>query len=303
MIYECNICNYTTNRKSNYDNHCNSKRHEKMCINEQLKQEKTTLNEAKRSLNHDFFCDFCNLSFKKNYLLSRHLRICTPKRFKSESDKLQTQIESLIDKNRALETEVKFLRNVVTSAGSLMHESMSAINFLSKSYKNTPLLENLDSTAKIKSIVELNDNSSDDFIERLSYEYRQKTLPKFLGKFFIDNYKKKNPEEQSIWNSDATRLTYIIRVMVNDEHNWDIDKKGKKVKTRIIDPVLKYLKDTINEFIENINSSYVNSLKGSDKTRFIDKLEGSSKIIKEIDEGNLANDILKFITPYFYIKK
>jgi hypothetical protein len=69
------------------------------------------------------------------------------------------------------------------------------------------------------------------------YDKEKKLIP-YLGDIIIKYYKKENPKDQSIWNSDTTRLNYLIRELIDTELTWTCDKAGLKVNEFIIIPLL-----------------------------------------------------------------
>ena len=73
VIYNCFLCNFTTNIKTNYNTHLNTKKHnnnEKILQaskNEKSTKEHNSLKKvAQKStkLSQNVNCDFCNLKFK-----------------------------------------------------------------------------------------------------------------------------------------------------------------------------------------------------------------------------------------------
>ena len=83
VIYNCFLCNFTTNIKTNYNTHLNTKKHNN---NEQIhqasKKEKSTKehNSPKKvaqkstKLSQNVNCDFCNLKFKTKANMRRHIK-------------------------------------------------------------------------------------------------------------------------------------------------------------------------------------------------------------------------------------
>ena len=108
--------------------------------------------------------------------------------------------------------------------------------------------------------------------------------------------------KQSIWVSDITRLTYIIKETSQSTiSQWYYDYKGHKTKIYIIDPLLQYIKNYCLKYIEKNKLFYDNFDKIADqclinyeKNKII-----LGVIITEIDNENLANDIIRYIAPYF----
>src|SRR5690606_18490816 len=94
----------------------------------------------------------------------------------------------------------------------------------------------------------------------------------------VVEYKKENPNDQSIWNSDISRSAYIIRECINKESEWSTDKGGHKTSTYVIKPILDYLKTHIKEYITEVNKE----LQNGDSTLLNDMLTAQC-IINDID--------------------
>ena len=65
--YECKKCNYTSNRKANYDRHLNSKKH----IKNPAKNARThnSKKPLKTCTNKRFFCKYCFSFFAKDNII------------------------------------------------------------------------------------------------------------------------------------------------------------------------------------------------------------------------------------------
>lgn len=68
VIYNCDICNYTTIRKNQYQRHLNTKKHHKNAI---LSGNECSINEGKKKAL--LRCPFCNNTFSTNTLFAQHL--------------------------------------------------------------------------------------------------------------------------------------------------------------------------------------------------------------------------------------
>ena len=67
VIYNCDICNYTTIRKNQYQRHLNTKKHNRNMI---LSGEECSLNDGQKVL---LKCPFCNDTFNTNTMFAQHL--------------------------------------------------------------------------------------------------------------------------------------------------------------------------------------------------------------------------------------
>jgi hypothetical protein len=80
--------------------------------------------------------------------------------------------------------------------------------------------------------------------------------PNNIDKYFVDIilklYKPTDPKEQSIWNTDARRNNYLIKVSKDGESIWIVDKKGVKLVKIAIFPLIRYyysLMDKHNDYL------------------------------------------------------
>ncbi len=131
-------------------------------------------------------------------------------------------------------------------------------------------------------------------------KHNHKKLNKFIGNYIITAYKKENPEKQSLWNTDSSRLTFVIKELItNKSSKWKVDKKGVKTKKYLINPTLEYIK----KMLENENISLIKKMEDTYRNNLeeiIEKVRIIADINKNIKDGILSNEILKFISPHFY---
>lgn len=289
-----------------------------------------------------FECNFCGQQFTRNSTLTKHKRICVEAKLQEKDKDLKTkeletnkqhEIELLKQKVEYLEKNNQELKAFIKSGKFGPTYNISIKKYIQQNYSDAPPLERLETTEYAKLTYEpdinnntiqkiqiqdnvsnnsnnFNDNDSDDEDKNdnlmliLIYNYNNNTLHKFLGDFIVKNYKKEDPAQQSIWNSDVSRLTYIIKELLsnNIESRWSADYKGTKTKNYIITPLLKYIRRCIDEFwIKSVNMFKeldIRSLENLQKN-----LVTLQKIKKDIDDNILTNNIVKLIAPEFYMNK
>ena len=143
----------------------------------------------------------------------------------------------------------------------------------------------------------------DEFVSIISYNHTQCCLHQYLGDFIVKYYKKDDPKQQSVWSSDVSRLTYIIKELLDNKQSiWNHDYKGVKTKSYIINPLLQYIRKILNDYwvanidnFKNLDVDYLNKL--------FTIFKSIHEIKKEIDSGKLADAIIKYIAPKFYMNK
>ena len=112
-----------------------------------------------------------------------------------------------------------------------------------------------------------------------------------MGDFIIKVYKKEKPSEQSIWNTDSSRLTYIIKDLINKKSSkWKIDKKGIKTKKFLIKPLLKHIKIILDDN-QKILLRMVEKSKGLDIQSILDKVKSIIDIKSSIEDNVLCDDM------------
>ena len=328
-IYKCNICNYTAKTKSNLNKHFKTKNHKLKELKEVLNNSSKskikidTSSTPKRHLSntHENInkykknqCVYCNSIFSRGNSLTRHLKTCSVKKKLDEENELKDQlklkdkemenykllkekeINNYKQKEEHYKKEIEYYRKLLENAGNiLLQKSISTINFVSNSYNTAPKIEILEGN-KIK----LLENNHNKLIELIMYNHNHKKLNKFIGNYIIKAYKKEDPEKQSLWNTDSSRLTFVIKELITNKlSKWKVDKKGVKTKKYLINPTLEYIK----KMLENENISLIKKMEDTDRNNLeeiIEKVRIIADINKNIKDGILSNEILKFISPHFY---
>ena len=146
--------------------------------------------------------------------------------------------------------------------------------------------------------------AKDKFVEKLIYKQKKKILDEYLGKIIVKHYKKKDLEQQSIFNSDTSRLTYIIRELFDNKTiDWKIDKKGVRTINCIIKPFLKHIDGLIVDYIQARTTFNPVTVKADDLIDKFDNLEHGNAILTAIRTNVLVEEVLKKIAPYFYFIK
>ena len=378
MKYTCESCIYETDRKSNYDKHNNSKKHQiiassytnrkvskepniiktsktinlhqnptklvevgsnshqiptklveiassdkNLIINDDDSNDSTRSNDTNITKNNENICNFCQISFTRKDALVRHLaHRCQKKKYSDDIEKEQLKKENemlkkevILKENEMLKKEVEYLKAVnedttiiakatahaSKNTAQAARESMSALNYIITKFKDAPAVTPIDDNKLLTYFDNIeNDN---ELIEEFIYNKRHKILDRYIGDVLIKIYKKDNPAEQSIWNSDTQRLNYIIRKLIDTDPSWVIDKKGIVLDKSIIKPPLKNIKNIINKYIINNSTPEKTQfyVENDSYNRVAKQLEILTSIVIEIDDGSLGDNIIKYIAPHFYL--
>ena len=146
--------------------------------------------------------------------------------------------------------------------------------------------------------------SKDQFMDIIINKFDKDLLERYLGDIIIKCYKKDDPKKQSLWSSDTSRLTYVVRELMNNKKiDWAVDKKGIKTKTYIINPLLDYIDDLMREYIDTYSITDINKI----DMRFYEikllKMNKLTEIICAINNGKLAEGIIGYVAPEFFLNK
>lgn len=181
----------------------------------------------------------------------------------------------------------------------------SARNYAQHFFPDAPCLAALPDYDESMEDYKMIMNEDYDLIDVILHYHEQGVLHKYLGDFIISHYKKEDPTTQSIWNSDSSRFTYVIKELIaNDKSHWSCDKNGLKTIKCIINPMLDYLKKLLANYEENLKRKVkkINEDSDSDEliniNQYLKPLEGLKKYIDE----KIADEIVRYIAPNFYME-
>lgn len=338
MKYYCEVCDFDTDRLFCLNQHKNTKKH-KIKVNESKRKMK--IHPRKSIIIEDeseYVCIFCEKSYSTASNLKKHQTICKEKgrmeqQHQMEIDKLNEKIswleKSNLDNKSRYESELETLRNenaylktLINNAGSIIKTSVSAMSYVSDHYADAPALEPVKDYSKLTYDIdsETNEKSKgkrrkrkspmevrkdkDRFIDILAIKYEKNILDRYLGDIIIKYYKKKNPKEQSLWSSDTSRLTYVIReLFANKQIDWTIDKKGVKTKKYIVKPFLEHIESLMSEYIKVYSITNKDDIDMRDYEPKLIKMHKLSEIMANISNGTLAESIVGYVAPEFYLNK
>ena len=312
--YECGTCSYSTHYKSNFNKHMNSKAHAK----KSLVMNKNPTNESK-ILPSVFQCKECSTVYSSASNLTRHMKSCNKNN--DEFIKLKTKVNQLENalkikdiemENKEKDLQIKFQAEKIKDLTALINSgrinttyNISVQKYIQQTYPNAPHLVKLDNYAALKEKEEEDDEDDKFAFENaLIRNYNQNKLHHYLGNFIIQHYKKEDPKKQSIWNSDVSRLTYIVKeLLAGKESCWSQDPKGVKTKKYIIDPLLDYISKYCTLFMEAHQLDREDAKDMEIRDIFAEKSNILGNIICEVRNGSLAASILKYMASRFRINR
>lgn len=309
MLYKCTYCNYETDASSNYCRHKKTKKHEQKVNQQQheaLSKSNVNPNYPKDNLKKKYQCNNCKIEFSHRQSLTKHKKKCNNNENNNninndnnKIDRLEKIIEILIEKNDKLMEKIIdeqncdkiYLQKLLLTTESL---ASNALKFASKYLTDAPPLQRLSDYSNI--VKPKSDNYT--LIDIIFTYQTTPKIAKYFGDILLELYKKNDIKEQSLWSSDTSRMSYIVKDIIIKNTNitgWLKDNKGIRVKHIIINPLLEYVKNIINKYINEFNNDIIRF------TQEKNKLDILFQITIDINNENLSNEIIKYMSPYLYL--
>jgi hypothetical protein len=135
------------------------------------------------------------------------------------------------------------------------------------------------------------------FINTIYSQYTCSKLVEYIGNIIVSFYKSDNISKQSLWCSDLSRMTFLVRILPDGSqcNRWISDGQGEMVKTKVIKPLLNYIATCIDSY--NIKTLL------SNKTSEIEKCSILNDIVLSIRNNNLTKEVTKYIAPHFTLNQ
>ena len=278
MEHVCMPCNYSSHYKHHIDKHNKTHKHK---IN-MMKYKNTTKNQPIETQDDKHFqCMYCPALFLSQSGMFRHQNKCKNDEITLLKQQLQSQQEhfkkietdarikyleeAIKNKDQIIESTIKhkdqiigstiknkneiieILKTQSTTTNAIAAKTVSALTYLATKHKNAPPLLQVE-YEEAKKLLKC--DSDDSLIENILTEYREDRLDKFIGDIIVRHYKKEDPNQQSIWNSDATRLSFLIKDIIGEKSKWIKDNEGIKLRQLVIKPITALIEDLIKDWNE-----------------------------------------------------
>lgn len=307
--YICFQCKYCTEIKGTMKKHINSKKHRENIVNNQISDYDI--------MNEKYICVDCCTSFTREQSFKRHIdgRCNAIKHTKlldkdAELSDLRKEVKNMATEfiktnSKLTEQIVELAKKCIDSNSENCKSTLAIVKYVMEHFTNAPKLQSPDN---ILNRLDSNERSDKEII----YNYKNKSLHEYIGDFIVQEYRKKDPLDQSMWSSDTLRFTYII---MGEE--WVRDKNGETIIDKIISKIIDKIREINKAFM--IKCSYVNSTKNDIKSKHKIKLsddhylwnvkasqiaewiESSMDLDKKLDTNILCKQVLKYISPKFDI--
>jgi hypothetical protein len=315
MKYNCLPCKYSTGHKGHYDAHTKTQIHNDKVILAEIKLAKTTKIATDSSQliakPANFTCNYCGGIFSKMFGLTRHKKVCVDKnseieKIKIEAETAKKQVETITETTKKqvedLQKQIEYLKKqndvLISKSNNGPNVTLiktSSLNYVNNNYPNAPLLKAIDNFSFLH-------EDDEDFTDNVIYSQKKGKLDNFLSNIIYDNYKTTDPSEQQAWNTDPSRMTYLVRELIAKKPNWCIDKKGIITSEKMVKPLLKYVKQDIKKYLEDAKEK-MNELTGSETQLILKHMEIAASIVCDIDNSTLADNIIRKMAPKFYLNK
>ena len=312
VVHYCKVCEYLTKYKNDYTRHMNSKKHHNKVL-EVVNTDSETVNTHSqnsselletpeivphKSINDDtlneiktYKCKSCGNTFVRQNNLTRHYKICALGN--NEIVELKKQLKISLE-------QTKHYKHLFEEAGSVVKKSIGAVSYIMNNYKSAPALKTI-------TIDDFNENipKKDKVAEHILSAYKNKTLSKYIGNVIIKVYKKDNPKQQSIWNTDDNRLSYMLKEIIENKtksSNWIVDKKGTKTAKYIVKPLLDHIRALLEEYNLSINPADY-KYDASGMQLLLENSRALLKLANDIDTGITSTEVLKYISAHLRFNK
>jgi hypothetical protein len=228
--YCCDICDYTTDRKSNINNHYLSAKHIKSMNS----------NEIKHLLSTDHTCEICNKKYKDYSGLWRHKKKCFIKEEKDEKDEKDEKVDTnIIQNENTITTELVI--EIIKQNQELQKQNNELQKQMLEVIKNGTN-NNVNSNNKIFNLqFFLNETCKDamnimDFVDSIKIQLSdiesigQLGFVNGISKLIIKNLKALDENMRPVHCSDPKRDSLYVK----DANVWEKeDPENKKIKKAI----------------------------------------------------------------------
>ena len=294
-MYICNYCDYETSKKSNYDSHILTSKHQKILNGNILE---TFGNQIKTKTSFSkYSCEKCQKEFKNRSGLWKHKQKC----------QLHEEIYNNSEEKDKEPSDKELIMILIKENSELKNMMMEQQNMMMKVIENgTHNTTHTNSHNKAFNLnFFLNETCKDamnimDFVDSIKLQLSDLERVGELGyvdgisNIIVKNLKELDIEKRPVHCTDKKRETMYVK----DENKWEKDEENNKIRKAIkrvasknqrLIPKFKELHPDCNTYHSNYSDQYnkliVESCGGSGDN----DLEKEEKIIKNISKNVIVN--------------
>ena len=292
MVYNCERCVYTTNKKLDYEKHLLTLKH-------------------KKNTEKLYICINCNTEYNLRQSYHAHIKKCidTPNDYQMKLLLTQHELEKEQIKNQCEQEKVKILQDMVKKSNkttnkalTITDKTISAIKYANEHYNNAPLFIPIENY-NIMGYDLKDDEYKKKLVEDIIFYYKKKAIHTLFGKHIISEYKKDNLNEQSLHTTDTSRMNYIVRTIKNNNlAKWTHDKNGIYLCNNVIDKLIKYHIEILQWYYKILTEELALD-PGNIQPSIQNKIEIILNLFSDIESGQIKKDTNKYIAPFFNLDK
>jgi len=313
--YYCEICDYGTSKKSSYDNHNLSLKHQKSIKETEME---SSVNENMPKLcSSKYSCEKCPKEFKNRSGLWKHKQKCNNNNNNSDkiSDQKETEAKELIQ--YLLKENSEFKQLMIDQNKHMMEQNKNMLD------QNKNMLELAKNSGNHNSNVNINNTNSNnsfnlqfflnetckdamnimEFVDQLQVSVKDLEETGRLGysegisKIFINGLKQINISDRPIHCADSKREVVYIK----DKNQWNKEDGNKSLLTNAIKHVAHKNMRQIKEWTK-VNPEY-NDSSSKQNDRYLKIVSNSMNGLTEEEASKNYNKIIKNITKETVIEK
>jgi len=304
--YKCKICNYSTKNKYGYNNHSTNKEHlyreelNKYCMlcNKTFKTKQIYWQHRKKTHTEN---NINNINIKKNKIKSININNKLDDMNTNMTKNINNAKNEIKNEINDVKEEIKNSnKEVVTVVNKAITKASSLIKYLMENHKSVPPLKKIkkhECIDKLRIDYKCPENKNDYSLQiNMIKDYSKNLFIPNIAKTILSIVNNKDTEKQPIYNTDCSRYNYVIKITSN---NWDEDKSGIKFTDYVIRPLLKYIRDLNEEYIENILEKvdmYRQNYYENEKLVYLKN--DAYKFDLELTNDYLIKPILKELAPH-----
>ena len=274
VLYKCNNCNYSTNRKSNFLSHINRR---SPCVKENLDDASLEFSDSTLSKDGKIFkCDKCNKEFSTKWNLKRHLGSCNNiDNGTLKCEICQIEFTSVRSKNKHKRTvaciPIHLQNNINNNVNNITNHNTTTNN--NNNHNNTLNITN----NNIQNNIVVNAFGKENYDYLLDENHRLKKIIEnkdaFMQKMItLVHFDKEHPENHNIM---------MTNMQSKHVHVYDGQKFVKALKEQTFDKLITDKRDFIVSNVDDLGLTKECELELKEKLITIKLNQEKRKLLKD----------------------